>query len=79
MPEPMFRIIALSRKPGECRSCGAAITWALTFPNRRTMPLTGAPVALKTEHDNLEGAIEYIASADSHFVSCPDGPKWSKR
>lgn len=79
MPEPMFRIIAASRKPGECRSCHAAITWALTFPNQKAMPLTGVPVALKTEHDNDHGTIEFVASADSHFASCPQGPKWSKK
>lgn len=51
MPEPMFRILSASRKPGECRSCHARITWCLTFPNRKAMPLNGDPVALKTEHD----------------------------
>lgn len=57
MAEPMFRIVASSRKPGACRSCSAPITWCVTFPNGKAMPLHGDPVALKTEHDNEFGII----------------------
>lgn len=75
----MFRIIASTRQKGTCRSCSAAITWAKTFPNQKAMPLTGSPVALKTEHDNVHGLIEHIASSDSHFASCPQSSRWSKK
>lgn len=81
MAEPMFRIIASTRRPGVCRSptCAAAITWCRTFPNQKAMPLHGDPVALKTEHDNDHGTIEYIASADSHWAHCVDAPKFGSR
>jgi hypothetical protein len=75
----MFRIIASTRQPGTCRSCGAAITWVRTFPNEKAMPLTGDPMALKTENDLIHGLIEFIDSSDSHFASCPQSSRWSKR
>jgi len=79
MPEPMFRVIASTRRSGVCRSCGAGITWVRTYPNDKAMPLHGDPVALKTDHDAQHGLIEYIASADSHWKHCPDAQKWSRR
>lgn len=79
MAEPMFRIIASTRQPGECRSCRAPITWVKTFPNQKAMPLERDAVALKTEHDAQHGTIDFVASADSHFARCPQAPKWSKR
>lgn len=79
MAEPMFRIIASTRRPGECNSCQAPITWVKTFPNEKAMPLERDAVALKTEHDNTHGTIEYVASADSHFAHCPQSKKWSKK
>lgn len=79
MAEPMFRIVAASRQPGTCRSCQAPITWAITYPGGKAMPLHGDPVALKTEHDNHQGTIDYVASADSHFNHCPQAKKWSKK
>lgn len=77
--DPMFRIIASTRQPGTCRSCQAPITWVKTFPNQKAMPLERDAVALKTDHDDELGTIEHLASADSHFANCPQGPKWSKR
>lgn len=80
MAGPMFRIIASTRTttPQPCQSCSAPITWARTYPNDKPMPLNGEPVALKTETDLILGTIEYIASSDSHFATCPDSQKWSR-
>ena len=79
MAEPMFRIVASTRKPGTCNSCHAKVTWVTTYPKGKAMPLHGDPVALKTDTDLVLGTIEYIASADSHFTHCPDAKKWSKK
>lgn len=79
MAEPMFRIIASTRQPGECRSCQAPITWVKTFPKEKAMPLERDAVALKTEHDNTHGTIEHVASADSHWAHCPHAKTWSKK
>lgn len=78
--EPMFRIIASTRSGlQDCRSCGAPITFARTYPGDKAMPLNGEPIALKTDTDLLHGLIEYIASSDSHFATCPQSSRWSKK
>jgi hypothetical protein len=77
MPEQLIRIIAKTRGPGNCRSCGAMITWARTFPRNQAMPFDGDPIALKTEHDQQEGLIEFIPASQSHFANCPQSKLWS--
>lgn len=77
-PERVFRILGSTREPGRCQSCGCAITWVRTYPGLKAMPLTGNPVALSTE--NVDGdAIETVRSSDSHFASCPQAKRWSKK
>lgn len=78
MTEQLIRILGSTRQPGRCRSCGAGITWAKTYPRLRAMPLHGSPIALSTE--NVDGdAIETINSSDTHFARCPEAKKWSRK
>lgn len=77
MNDPVFRIIASTRKAGTCRSCNAPITWCKTFPNQRAMPLHGNPAPAQVEENPAHGTIHVIRSADSHFSQCPQSSKWS--
>lgn len=79
MAEPMFAILASTRQPGTCRSCNAPIEWARTYPKDKAMPINRGAVALKTDAVREHGTIEFIGSADSHFNTCPQSKKWSKR
>jgi hypothetical protein len=70
--ERTIRIIAKTRTPlQQCRSCPAMISFARTFPNEKSIPLDGEPVALKTEHDPTHGTIDHIAASGTHFATCP--------
>ena len=78
MAEPTIRILGSTRQPGRCRSCGASLTWAKTWPKLKAMPLHGNPTALSTE--NVDGdTIETIRSSDTHFARCPQAQKWSRK
>lgn len=71
---PILKILADTKAPGTCRSCGAAITWAELVSGKR-MPFEGREiVASKTEGSLLGGeAIEHIDTGISptHFEKCP--------
>jgi len=77
--ERTIRIIGKTRESGACKSCQAPVTWAITFPNEKRIPLDGDPVALKTEHHNDHGTIEFVAASSVHFASCPDARAWSNK
>lgn len=80
MAEQLVRVIGKTRgMMTSCRSCGAPITWFRTFPNNKAMPFNQDPVALKTEHDNEYGTIECIPASESHFSTCPQSKKWSRK
>ena len=80
MSERTIRVIGKSRGAiTHCRSCGQPVTFILTFPGCKWMPFDGDPVALRTEHDNIEGTIEHIEASASHFGSCPQAKSWSRK
>lgn len=66
-----------------CRSCGAAIIWAVTGVARRAMPLDAEPTeegnillrdgvaVVATRADNTEGELMYL----SHFATCPEAKR----
>ena len=78
MPEPSFWIVQSTRKPGECQSRGAAVTWATTHPKGKAMILHGNPEAIEQRQDLVLGTLERIASSDSHWARCPDAKKWKR-
>jgi hypothetical protein len=55
-----------------CKGCGARITWAYTYPNRKAHPLDADSVALSTFHaeDDNHELIERHDRATSHFATC---------
>jgi hypothetical protein len=71
-----------------CRSCGAAIIWAMTGKGR-TMPVDARPdpkgnVAVVIDGDTRRAIVgvtpESIGPRHlSHFVTCRDAPKWRKK
>jgi hypothetical protein len=78
---PILKIYADSKGPGQCRSCGAAITWAELTSGKRH-PFDGEIVAVRSQGSILEGrVIEDIDTSitRSHFESCPDAKDWRKR
>ena len=52
--ERTIRILGSTRsEPTRCKSCGASITFALTYPNRKRIPLNGRPIA-RSAVENLK-------------------------
>jgi hypothetical protein len=64
--------------PGTCRSCHAPITWYELISGRRH-PVNAGAVILQTQHDDAGQLVGTIDSSDSHFATCPDAQKWSRR
>jgi hypothetical protein len=72
-----------SKGLGQCRSCGAVITWAETLNGKR-MPFDGARVTGRvqgTAFNNATRAVEYVDTAvhASHFATCPDAAAWRRK
>lgn len=65
-----------SKGQGQCRSCGAAITWAELAKSGKRMPFDGEIVVVRTEGDLLGGGrvIEHVDTSitASHFETCPN-------
>lgn len=77
MSEQLVRIVARSKGRGVCRSCGAPLTWAETFPGKKRMPFDGDPVPRRSEHDpETHELIEHLSRADVHWATCPDAKQW---
>jgi hypothetical protein len=71
-------IEAHSRQTGRCRSCDAAIEWAVTVPNNRRMPFN-APIMLTRAIDpTLPAGVVHVdmEQTTSHFATCPDANRW---
>lgn len=66
-----------------CRSCGAAIIWAIT-PAGKRMPLdeatvtTGARYILPQHSQMCSPALGSDPGHEPHFITCPDAKKWRK-
>ena len=74
-------IYADSRRPGQCRSCGAPIEWAETVATGKAMPFDPPIVALRQQSSMLESgrAVEWVDGGTTHFATCPDGAAWRRR
>lgn len=59
---------------GNCRDCGAAITWFYTFPKGKRVPIDGhEPVPLQTGRDTETGrTIELHDRSTVHLATCPN-------
>jgi hypothetical protein len=75
----ILHIFADSKGPGQCRSCGAAITWAELTSGKRH-PFDGEIVVVRTQGRLLGGdrVVELVDTAitPSHFQTCPDAATW---
>ena len=66
-----------SFEPARCRGCGLEIVWALTYPNRRKVPLD-RPIQWHSAGLDADGhEIAELASA-THFDTCPKAEKYRK-
>lgn len=71
MPTSLY--YADTHEPGECRSCGKPIEFAVNVRTGKRMPFNAPIVALKTKHeDATHRVIEEVDLAQSHFVDCPN-------
>jgi hypothetical protein len=76
----ILKIYADSKGAGQCRSCGAPITWAELTSGKRH-PFDGELVAVRTQGSMLEGrVIEEVDTSitSSHFQTCPDAKDWRR-
>ncbi len=72
-------------KISKCRSCGEDIIWAMT-PNNKQVPLNAKPVTAycfvdqpDTGDDNGVPKTMTRQVYLSHFGTCPQAKKWSKK
>lgn len=79
---PEVAIYQDSKARGQCRSCGAAITWAETTRGTR-MPFNGDIVVSRTYAmpDVQVRVVEFVDTTVtlSHFATCPDAATWRRR
>lgn len=79
MAETMLAVkVATRNAGGQCRSCGADITW-YRLTSEKLHPFNGDPTV--DVQRNLLGEPEpvgYLSSAVSHFASCPDAATWRR-
>lgn len=66
-----------------CKSCGAAILWALT-DNGKRMPVNAEPVEngnllLVADEDGPRAIYATQGTHVSHFATCPYAENWRKR
>lgn len=62
-----------------CRSCGAEITWAVTQPGGKRMPLDAEPVAQRGLFVFDNGYAKPPPRLyQSHFSSCPEAAQWRR-
>lgn len=72
-----------------CRSCGAAIVWAVSTSSGKRMPLDAEPTAqgnviLDSATEPYSAVVQRGPIADgsghlSHFVTCPNAASWRKK
>lgn len=79
-PPTQIRVFATPVKPGYCRGCNATIDWYRTL-NDKAMPMNGFARPQKVEPDPEHGGrrVAFFSSADSHFATCPQSKRFSRR
>lgn len=81
---PLLTIFPDSKRTSTCRSCGAVITWAV-LASGKWMPFDGSDIAeLPTQGELIAAGGRRKVHVDpthsvSHFVTCPDAKKWTRR
>lgn len=64
---------------GACRSCHAKIEWYELHSGRKH-PIDADSVPVRSYHEEDTGRLVLVFSSDdSHFASCPDSQKWSRK
>jgi hypothetical protein len=77
--ETLIRLYEDSMEPATCRGCGDAIEFYETL-NGKKMPMNRGAVPRKSDKDpSTWRVIAFFAAADSHFATCPQRSKFSKR
>ena len=79
MPEQLIRLYESSGRKATCRGCGAPIVWFETLAAKH-MPMNAGAVPRKSENDpSTRRVIAFYAAEDSHFATCPDRSKFSRK
>lgn len=77
---PRITIAMSSRRLGKCRTCGAAIEWAVNTRTGKAIPFN-PPIVLTTSL--LDSLISDARTVDleqttAHFATCPHAEQWRK-
>jgi hypothetical protein len=81
---PTLMIFPDSKRVGVCRSCKTVITWAV-LASGKWHPFDGTDIAEVPQQGELLGTTGRRqvqvdqAKTPSHFATCPDAKKWSRK
>lgn len=77
---PTIEVFNDTRQVGTCRSCGAAIEWAVLRQSGRRMPFNAPIVPVRTYANRVDRLITVVdtTSTPSHFATCPQAAEWRK-
>lgn len=68
---PVVVVVANSFELGKCRGCGAPLSWAITYPMRKRLPLTAPARIVRRDTADDGTRLAYVDRAAVHFVTCP--------
>ena len=71
-------IVQKSRHLGTCRSCGAAVEWAIVEKSGRRMPFDVPIVTIPQFDEDAPVVLVDPEKTTSHFASCPQATSWRK-
>jgi hypothetical protein len=72
-------VLADTVRDGQCRSCGAAITWATVLTSQKPMPFDRPLVLMPAlAWDTVEPQVRHVdmVRTVSHFATCPHAGAW---
>jgi len=77
----ILRVWAVSRRPGECRSCHRPITWAVLVDSGKSIPFDGEvrPTATIVVEDDRAVDIINADLYPVHFSTCPHAASWRRK
>lgn len=79
MAETLIRLFEDPTNVGACRSCAARIVWHETLTGKK-MPMNAGAVPRKSETDQAtRRVVAFYSADDSHFNTCPDAARFSKK
>jgi len=75
---PVIVVLANSLEGGQCRGCRALLTWAITYPMHKRIPLT-APARIVRRTIEPDGTrLAHIDRAAVHFATCPQRDRFRR-